>query len=54
VTRQQVACPPGSVDGLGDRLAPLVPAAQVLGRAVIGLQPGKCEVRRPDDKPSQL
>jgi hypothetical protein len=30
VTRQQVAGAPGLVDGLGDRLAPLVPAAQML------------------------
>ena len=30
MTRQQVAGAPGLVDGLGDRLAPLVPAAQML------------------------
>ena len=49
VARQQVAGAPGPVGGLRDRLAPLVPAAQMLGRAVIGLQPGKGEVRRIGD-----
>ncbi len=49
VARQQVAGAPGPVNGLRYRLAPLVPAAQVLGRAVIGLQPGKGEVRRLGD-----
>ena len=41
----------GSVDRLRDRLAALVPAAQVLRRAVIGLQPGKGEVRCLGDMP---
>jgi len=45
VARQEVAGLPGLLGRLGDRLTPFVPAAQVLGRAVIGLQPGKGEVR---------
>src|SRR5207253_4780260 len=45
VARQQVTGMPGLVGRLYDRLAALVPAAQVLGRAVIGLQTGEGEVR---------
>jgi hypothetical protein len=44
VAYQQVAGPPGLVGRLSDRLAALVPAAQVLGGAVIGLQSSKGEV----------
>jgi len=54
VARQQVASAPGPIDRLGHRLAPLVPAAQVLGRAVIGLQPGKGEVRCAGDMPGEI
>jgi len=42
---QQIAGAAGFVGRLGDRLAPLVPAAQMLRRAVGCLQPGEGEVR---------
>ena len=44
----------GLVGGLGDRLAALLPAAQMLRRAVIGLQSGKGEVRRVGDLPREV
>ena len=49
MARQHVAGLPRLVGGLGDRPAALLPAAQMLGRAVIGLQPGKFEMRRLGD-----
>src|SRR5207237_307006 len=48
-----VAGAAGLVGGPGDRLAALLPAAQVLRRAVIGLQPTKSEVRRLRDLPRE-
>src|SRR5204863_9810430 len=45
VARQEVAGAAGLVGGPGDRLAALLPAAQMLRRAVIGLQAAKGEVR---------
>jgi hypothetical protein len=53
VARQQVAGTAGLVGGRGDRLAALLPAAQMLRRAVIGLQSAKGEVRRVRDLPRQ-
>src|SRR5271170_7009940 len=53
VARQEVAGPPGLVGGLRDRLAALLPAAQMLRRAVIGLQSAKGEVRRLRDLPRE-
>jgi hypothetical protein len=54
VARQQIARQLGFFCRFTDRVLPLLPVAQMLSRAVIGLQPGKGEGRRLDDKPSQL
>ena len=54
MARQQLTGPPGPVDRLGNRLAALVPAAQMLGRAVIGLQSGKGEVRCLGNMPNEV
>src|SRR5262249_7535255 len=53
VARQEVAGAPGLVGGPGDRLAALLPAPQMLRRAVIGLQAAKGQVRRLADLPRQ-
>src|SRR3954452_12105755 len=53
MARQEVTGPPGLVRGPGDRLAALLPAAQMLRRAVIGLQSAKGEVRRLRDLPRE-
>ncbi len=44
----------GLVGRLGDRLAPLVPAAQMLRRAVIGLEPGEAQMWRVGDLPGEV
>src|SRR5581483_9951369 len=51
---EQVAGARRLVRGAGDRLTPLFPAAQVLGRAVIGLQPGKGEVGQVGDAAGEV
>jgi hypothetical protein len=53
VACQQVAGPPGLVGGPRNRLAALLPPAQMLRRAVIGLQSGKGEMRRFGDLPGE-
>src|SRR5260370_27833806 len=45
VAHEEIAGPAGLLGGLRDRLAALLPAAQMLRRAVIGLQSGKGEMR---------
>ena len=54
MARQQVAGPAGLLGGLGDRPVPLVPAARMLGRAVIGLRPDKGKVRCLSDTPGEV
>ena len=54
VLGQEVAGQPRLVDRAGDRLVALVPGAQMLGRAVIGLQPGKAEVPRVADAAREI
>ena len=53
VSRQEVAGAACLVGGPGDRLAAFLPAAQMLRRAVIGLQSTKGEVRRLRDLPRE-
>jgi hypothetical protein len=53
VARQQVAGTPGLVGGLRDCLAALLPVAQMLRGAVIGLQTAKRKIRRVRDLPRE-
>jgi hypothetical protein len=50
---QEITRLSGFFRGFGDRVLPLLRAAQMLRRAVIGLQPGKGEMRRLCDLPRE-
>src|SRR6185312_17292860 len=54
VRLQQVAGRPGFFGGAGDRPLPLVPGPQMLGRAVIGLEPAEFEMRQIHDPAGEV